>query len=176
MHPTAPTLPLEDFMKMPTMRLSLRRIPQVTDWSSVACLRAVAWSAAATLCLIEALPAVAADPHADLPRPPHGTKFTFEVIESHDAKYLGDTPAHVGKDGGLTMRPQVALGDSVYRTEGTVTIVIGTITHVQWDRVSGSLNVEFNPQPFVRIAVGDEVWIDLNPVPKKPDEAAPAAG
>jgi hypothetical protein len=39
--------------------------------------------------------------------------------------------------------------------------------------VSGSLTVEFEPQPFERIAVGDEVWIDLNPAPK-PARAAEA--
>ena len=137
---------------------------------------ACVWLAALTLSLSVGRPAIAADAHADLPRPPHGTKFSFEVIESHDAKYLGDTPAHVGKDGGLTVRPQVALGDPVYRTTGTVTKVIGAITQVQWDRVSGSLTVEFDPQPFERIAVGDEVWIDLNPAPKKPEQASPVGG
>mgnify|MGYP003341104995 CR=1 FL=1 len=89
--------------------------------------------------------------------------FLFEVIESHDAKYLGDTPSHVGKDGGLTVRPKVALGDGVYRTIGAATKRIGTVTQVAWDRVSGSLAVEFDPQPLERIAVGDEVWVDLNP-------------
>lgn len=111
-------------------------------------------------------PAAQADALASLPRAPHGTPFHFEVIESHDAEYLGDTPAHIGKDGGLTVRPQVALGDAVYRTVGTATKVVGMITLVKWDRVSGSLTVEFDPQPFERIAVGDEVWIDLNPAPK----------
>jgi hypothetical protein len=114
-----------------------------------------------------------ADAQANLPRAPHGTPFHFEVIESHDAKYLGDTPAHIGKDGGLTVRPQVALGDAVYRTVDAATKVVGTVTLVQWDRVSGSLTVEFEPQPFERIAVGDEVWIDLNPAPK-PARAAEA--
>ena len=123
------------------------------------------WLPVVVLCLSAVRPSFAADTHADLPRPPHGTRFSFEVIESHDAKYLGDTPAHVGKDGGLTVRPQVALGDGVYRTEGGETRLVGTITQVQWDRVSGSLTVEFDPQPFERVAVGDEVWIDLNPLP-----------
>ena len=110
--------------------------------------------------------AAQADAQASLPHAPHGTPFHFEVVESHDAEYLGDTPAHVGKDGGLTVRPQVALGDAVYRTVGTDTKIVGMITLVKWDRVSGSLTVEFDPQPFERIAVGDEVWIDLNPAPK----------
>jgi hypothetical protein len=67
----------------------------------------------------------------------------------------------------------VALGDAVYRTVDAATKVVGTVTLVQWDRVSGSLTVEFEPQPFERIAVGDEVWIDLNPAPK-PARAAEA--
>ena len=110
---------------------------------------------------------IAADTQASLPLAPHGTPFHFEVIESHDAKYLGDTPAHMGKDGGLTVRPNVALGDPVYRTANNSTTVIGRVTLVLWDRVSGGLTVEFDPEPLHRIAVGDEVWIDLNPAPTK---------
>jgi len=116
-------------------------------------------------CLPEA---VAADAQASLPLPAHGTPFYFEVIESHDARYPGDTPAHKGKDGGLSVRPNVALGDAVYRTVDTSTEFIGKVTSVAWDRVSGSLTVEFDPVPVQRIAVGDEVWIDLNPDPAKP--------
>ena len=104
------------------------------------------------------------DAEAALPLAPKGTPFHFEVIESHDAVYLGDTPAHSGKDGGLTVRPHVSLGDPVYRgnTAENRTLV-GRITRVEWSRVSGSLEVEFDPEPFQRVAVGDEVWIDLNP-------------
>jgi hypothetical protein len=100
-----------------------------------------------------------------LPLAPPGMAFRFEVIESHDAEYLGDTPAHLGKNGGLTVRPQVALGDPVYRKTATGRRRIGHITRVVWSRVGGSLEVEFDPEPFQRIAVGDEVWIDLNPEP-----------
>jgi hypothetical protein len=114
-----------------------------------------------------------ADSQASLSLAPHGTPFYFEVIDSHDADYLGDTPAHMGKDGGLTVRPNVALGDPVYRTVNKATTAIGRVTRVMWDRVSGSLSVEFDPEPFHRIAVGDEVWIDLNPAPSKP--VTPAA-
>jgi len=108
--------------------------------------------------------ALAGDAQAKLPLAAHGTPFHFEVIESHDADYLGDTPAHSGKDGGLTVRPHVSLGDPVYRgnTVESSTLV-GRITRVEWSRVSGSLEVEFDPEPFQRVAVGDEVWIDLNP-------------
>ena len=107
----------------------------------------------------------AADAQSGLSLAPHGTPFFFEVIDSHDAKYLGDTPSHLGKDGGLTVRPNVALGDPVYRTTNKVTKVIGRVTSVVWDRVSGSLSVEFDPEANQRIAVGDEVWVDLNPAP-----------
>lgn len=99
-----------------------------------------------------------------LPLAPPGTVFRFEVIESQDAEYLGDTPAHLGKNGGLTVRPQVALGDPVYRKTATGRTRVGHITRATWNRTAGSLEVEFDPEPFQRIAVGDEVWIDLNPV------------
>jgi hypothetical protein len=103
-----------------------------------------------------------------LNRAPPGTPFSFEVIESLDASYLGDTPSHVGRDGGLEFRPNVALGDAVYRAaaEGGAELKpvrIGRVTRVVWERVSGGLTVEFDPEPFVRIAVGDEVFVDLNP-------------
>ncbi len=115
----------------------------------------------------------AADAQATLAWAPHGTPFFFEVIDSHDAKYPGDSPAHLGKDGGLTVRPNVALHDPVYRTVNKATTVIGKVTLVQWNRVSGSLTVEFSPEPLHRIAVGDEVWIDLNPAPSKPATPGP---
>lgn len=114
--------------------------------------------------------AVADDLEAPRPRAPHGTPFTFEVIESLDAAYLGDTPSHVGRDGGLEFRPNVALGDPVFRMvadagEEARGVRIGSVTRVVWERVSGSLTVEFDPEPLVRIAVGDEVFVDLNPAP-----------
>ncbi len=157
-----------------TTTVGMRTLKARHSWShAVACLvlgALAAWSSAGGgVHVVEAADAQAGKQRA--PHAPHGTPFHFEVLESHDADYLGDTPAHIGKDGGLTVRPQVALGDAVYRTVGTDTKVVGAITLVKWDRVSGSLTVEFDPQPFERIAVGDEVWIDLNPAPK----LAPAA-
>jgi hypothetical protein len=101
------------------------------------------------------------DGKAPMPLAKAGTRFNFEVIESFDAKYLGDTPGHLGRGGGLeNSRPSVALGDHVYRGEKK----IGTITSIVWSRVQSSLTVEFDPEPLTRIAVGDSVWIDLNPV------------
>jgi hypothetical protein len=142
--------------------------PRPAAWAACIALAAAASAAVAACLAATALANPSIDPQAALPVAPHGTPFHFEVIESHDAEYLGDTPAHRGKDGGLTFRPQVALGDAVYRGEGKATQVIGRVTKVAWDRVSGSLTVEFDPQPFERIAVGDEVWIDLNPRPPEP--------
>lgn len=89
-----------------------------------------------------------------------GTHFEFEVIESFDAKYLGDTPGHIGRAGGLTgVRPRVSLGDPVYRGDTR----IGEVSTVLWSRVQGSLTIEFDPVPLTRVSVGDQVWIDLNP-------------
>lgn len=96
----------------------------------------------------------------DSPFAKAGTKFHFEVIESFDAKYLGDTPGHMGRAGGLEkLRPNIALTDTVYRGDEKV----GAITSVVWQRVQGSLTIEFDPLPLKRISVGDKVWIDLNP-------------
>lgn len=115
--------------------------------------------------------ALADDAQTRLALAPHGTRFEFEVIESHDAMYAGDTPGHMGRDGGLKYRPNVALGDGVFRTEAGKAARVGTITRVLWDRVSGGLTVEFDPAPDVRVAVGEEVWIDLNPA--SPPNASP---
>jgi len=137
------------------------------------------WLAAAVvgLALATAAPAArvarAAEGEPSLPPAPPGMAFRFEIIESHDAEYLGDTPAHLGKNGGLTVRPQVALGDPVFRKTATGRTRVGHITRATWSRVGGSLEVEFDPEPFQRIAVGDEVWIDLNPVPT---DAEPSGG
>lgn len=139
----------------------------VSLWASL-------WIAIGGACLCLAVLPVGAtradDIEAPLTRAPHGTPFVFEVIESHDAAYLGDTPSHVGRDGGLEFRPNVALGDPVYRLEqgrgeAAPPVRIGRVTRVVWERVSGGLTVEFDPEPLVRIAVGDEVWVDLNPSP-----------
>lgn len=98
--------------------------------------------------------------------PPHGTHFWFEVIESFNAKYEGDTPGHIGRGGGIKFHPHVALGDSVYHRIGEEDRVIGVVTGAIWDRLKGSLTVEFRPQEDHRIAVGDDVWVDLNPAPR----------
>lgn len=125
--------------------------------------------------LVAAFAAARADDEP-LPRAPRGTPFVFEVIESVDAAYLGDTPSHIGRSGGVEFRPNVALGDPVYRVVGAGddrrSVRIGRVSRVVWERVSGSLTVEVDPDPLVRIAVGDEVWIDLNPAP----DPAGAAG
>lgn len=86
-------------------------------------------------------------------------RLTFEVVESFDAKYAGDTPGHIGRAGGLeNRRLKVALGDPVYRGDQKV----GKVTELTWNRANGSLDVEFDPSENVRVNVGDEVWIDID--------------
>lgn len=100
------------------------------------------------------------DGKATTPLAKSGTRFSFEVIESFDAKYEGDTPGHTGRAGGLeNTRPNVALGDPVFRADKK----LGTITSIVWSRVQGGLTIEFDPEPNARIAVGDVMWVDLNP-------------
>jgi hypothetical protein len=85
-------------------------------------------------------------------------RFEFEIIESFDAKYEGDTPGHIGRHGELgDDRPQAALGDAVYRGDQR----IGTVTGLRWSRGHGSLEVEFDPEPKTRIRVGDVVWMKM---------------
>jgi hypothetical protein len=96
-----------------------------------------------------------------------GNRLEFEVVHSFDAKYLGDTPGHMGRAGGLSMRrPRIALGDPVYRGEEQV----GLVTHLDWNRVNNGLDVEFDPIANARVCVGDSVWLVLdNPRPYKAD-------
>jgi len=102
------------------------------------------------------------------PTEPAPGRFVFEVIESFDAKYLGDSPGHVGRGGGVTGKPNVALGDPVFHGDRKV----GKVTGLRWDRAKQSLEVEFDPEPFeidargrvlgpIRIAVGEDAWIPL---------------
>jgi len=99
---------------------------------------------------------------------PASTRFEFPIIESFDAKYLGDTPGHSGHGRLGPGRPDAALGDPVYRGDKR----IGTVTGLTWDRSKESLQVEFDPEPFEldargqpvapnRVVVGDTVWIAL---------------
>lgn len=110
---------------------------------------AIGWRSLSSGQQPEANPAALADPN----------KFEFEVVQSFDAKYEGDTPGHVGKSGGLAnRRPQVALGDAVFRGKEKV----GVVTGLGWSRSYGSLEVEFDPVGDVRISVGDVVWLALD--------------
>lgn len=89
-----------------------------------------------------------------------GTRFEFEIVESFDAKYLGDTPGHIGHAGGLgSTRPHVSLGDPIYRGDE----IVGIVTLAAWSHTKGSLTIEFDPKPLMRVSVGDIVAIDLNP-------------
>ena len=109
-----------------------------------------------------------AKPSDQLQPPAARAKFAFDVVESFDAKYLGDTPGHTGRNGGLEgIRPNIALGDPVYRGD----IQVGKITGLVWERIRGSLTVEFDPIPLARITVGDTLWINLDTSSlKKADE------
>jgi hypothetical protein len=112
-------------------------------------------------------------------RPAPGTPFWFEVIECFNAKYQGDTAGHIGRGGGLSLQPHVALGDSVHHRIGDVDTVVGSVTGLTWERLRGSLTVEFRSHDGHRIAVGDEVWVDLNPTEQKSPATAdgsPASG
>ncbi|MFO1041165.1 MAG: hypothetical protein U0941_05220 [Planctomycetaceae bacterium] len=91
--------------------------------------------------------------------PADRARFEFDVVECFDAKYLGDTPGFTGRNGGLEgLRPSIALEDPVFRGDKPV----GSVTSIVWERVRGSLTVEFDPLPGERIAVGETLWISLN--------------
>jgi hypothetical protein len=86
------------------------------------------------------------------------TKFEFLIVESYDAQYLGDSPGHIGKAGGLGhTAPNIALEDPVYHDK----VRIGKVAHLTWDEAKESLEVEFDPEPNRRISIGDSVWIPL---------------
>jgi hypothetical protein len=109
------------------------------------------------LTIISAFGAVQLVSPAQSPKEP-ADRFEFQIVESFDAKYLGDTPGHTGRGGGLgSSRPNVALGDPVFHGDTK----IGTITNLRWDRTKDSLEVEFDPEPFQRILIGEAVWISL---------------
>src|SRR3954465_3780152 len=85
-------------------------------------------------------------------------RLEFEVVQSFDAKYLGDTPGHMGRAGSLeNRRTRIALGDSIYRGEERV----GIVTGLQSNRANGSLDIEFDPVDHARVCVGDAVWLAL---------------
>jgi hypothetical protein len=99
---------------------------------------------------------------------PTANRFEFPVIESFDAKYLGDTPGHSGHGKFGSGRPDVALNDPVFRGDRK----IGKVTGLIWDRSKDSLTVEFDPEPYEldrqkrpvaenRVVVGETVWIPL---------------
>lgn len=101
---------------------------------------------------------VEAQPGPAVPPAAAGGKFEFSVVESYDARYLGDTPGHTGRHGELgELRPGVALGDPVFRGETKV----GTVSGLRWSSAHGSLEIEFDPEPRARIAVGEVVWVRL---------------
>jgi hypothetical protein len=91
-------------------------------------------------------------------RPAAEHRFEFEVNQSFDAKYQGDSPGHAGRGSGLDAKPDAALGDPVYRGQEQ----IGAVTALGYSPAHGTLEIEFAPKGNVRIRVGDVVWIAVN--------------
>jgi hypothetical protein len=107
-------------------------------------------------------------PRAQQPPGQAPTSFSFQVVQSFNARYLGDTPGHLGRGSLEGRTPDVSLGDPVYRV-GTK---VGTVTGLTWDRNKESLEVEFDPDEIetdpqgrpirpVRIRIGQDLWIPL---------------
>lgn len=95
-------------------------------------------------------------------------RFDFAVVGSFDAKYLGDSPGHVGRGRIGQDQPDVALGDPVYHGDH----LIGKVTGVSWDRTKENMEIEFDPELFEldergrptgpnRVAVGESLWIPM---------------
>ena len=144
---------------------------QMWCWKATLCAIGATGVLAASVVLLEVR--TAADDIQDRREPVRqhpapGTPFWFEVIESFNAKYQGDTAGHIGRGGGLSLQPHVALGDSVHHRVGDADTVVGSVTGLTWERLRGSLTVEFRSHEGHRIAVGDEVWVDLNPADQTP--------
>jgi hypothetical protein len=102
------------------------------------------------------------------PPRPADTKFKFQVVQSVDAEYVGDAPAHMGRGSLELAKPDISLGDPVFSGD----VKVGTVTKAVWDRVRNSLEVEFAPYPYevdthgkpvrpLRIAVGQDFWIPI---------------
>lgn len=100
------------------------------------------------------------------PQSPPTDRFLFDVVESFDAKYPGDTPGHIGRHGGLgELRPRIALGDKVFRGEVDAPEIVGVVTNLKWSRAQGSLDIEFDPDDSLRIEIGESVWVKLGGSP-----------
>ncbi len=92
---------------------------------------------------------------------PNPGRFEFLVVESFDARYLGDTPGHLGRASLGRKSPRMALGDPVYRQSTRV----GKVSHLNWNEANESLEVEFDPDKDQRVAIGDAVWVELGKAP-----------
>src|SRR5262245_32441869 len=80
----------------------------------------------------------------ELVAPSRPGRFAFHVVESFDAKYLGDSPGHTGRGKIAGEHLDAALGDPVYREDRR----IGKVTGLNWDRSKDVLTVEFDSEPF----------------------------
>jgi hypothetical protein len=113
-------------------------------WKAAICAIAATGVLAGNAVLLEmrsAADGIQGSPEPVRERPAPGTPFWFEVIESFNAKYRGDTAGHTGRGGGLLLQPHVALGDSVHHRIGGVDTVVGSVTGLLWERLRGSLAI-----------------------------------
>jgi hypothetical protein len=91
-------------------------------------------------------------------------RFEMQVIESYDAQFEGDEPGHICRFGGLNdLIPKAALGDSIYCGDQKV----GMVSGLKWSQANGSLEIDFDPLPGVRVAIGETVWIKLGDSPSQ---------
>jgi hypothetical protein len=89
-------------------------------------------------------------------------RFEMQVVESYDAQFDGDEPGHICRVGGLNdMIPKAALGDAIFCGDEK----IGVVSGLKWSQANGSLEIDFDPLPGVRIAIGETVWIKLGDAP-----------
>ena len=89
-------------------------------------------------------------------------RFEMQVVESYDAQFEGDEPGHICRFGGLhDLVPKAALGDAIYCGDQKVGVVSG----LKWSQAHGSLEIDFDPLPGVRVAIGETVWVKLGDTP-----------
>lgn len=84
--------------------------------------------------------------------------FHFDVTK---AFYFDGKPRYGGKHGGVCFRPNVELGDKVFRISNNNKKEIGTVMEILWDQVRERLEIEFCANENTRIFVGEEVCVEL---------------
>lgn len=103
-------------------------------------------------------------PPAPAPQAAELTRLEFDVVEASNDKYRGSTAALSEPDlARWTTSPGIAPGDPVFRGDRKV----GTVISVILSRQQGNLTVELVPELQTRVAVGDAVWVNLNPATER---------